>query len=135
MGLEVLYISDVAYVQRPIFGMYGGRFSAYTEIFGQGFQTIKIYCKSKNIFNVITTIMVLPTGNGWLGTPMVVGNPNGWLGTKKFPIFIWYAVTRLRGYAYGIVCLITPSFHSYYIPLSQFWFHARRAIGNILVKK
>ena len=23
----------------------------------------------------------------------------GWLGTKKFPIYIGYAVTRLRGYA------------------------------------
>ena len=35
----------------------------------------------------------------------------GWLGTKKFLIYIGYAVTRLRGYAYVIVCLITPFFY------------------------
>ena len=29
----------------------------------------------------------------------VDGNSNGWLGTKKFPIFIGYVVTQLRGYA------------------------------------
>ena len=32
-------------------------------------------------------------GCGWLGTP------DGWLGTLKFPTFICYAVTPLRGYA------------------------------------
>ena len=33
----------------------------------------------------------------------MLGTPNGWLGTKKFPTFLCYAVTPLRGYAYVIV--------------------------------
>ena len=58
------------------------------------------YCKSNQInFIIIHTILISFTRNGWLGTPDWLGTHDGWLGTLKFPTFICYAVTRLRGYA------------------------------------